>query len=147
MDTRSPTGRHLEELTLAECWELLRPGGVGRLAVTINGEPDIFPVNYLVDGSRLVIRTAAGLKLAAAVLGRAVAFEVDHLDVETQTAWSVVLRGPAVEIEDLEELLRAEDLDLQPWTDAESKNRYFAVDPTVVTGRRIEVDQPDGSAR
>ncbi|MEM9134783.1 MAG: pyridoxamine 5'-phosphate oxidase family protein [Actinomycetota bacterium] len=138
MNMFSPSDRRLEHLTLDECWELLRPGGVGRLAVTINGDPDIFPVNYVVDGSRLVIRTAAGLKLAAAVLGRSVAFEVDHPEPESRTAWSVVLRGPAREIDDLEGLLRAEDLDLVPWTEVEEKNRYFAIEPVAVTGRRID---------
>lgn len=143
MDTFSPSGRHLTGLPPDRCWELLRPGGVGRLAVTINGEPDIFPVNYVADGSRVVIRTAAGLKLAAAVLGRAVAFEVDHLDTTTRTAWSVVLRGPAREIQNLEELLEAEDLNLEPWADIEEKNRYFAIEPTTVTGRSIdEVEGP-----
>ncbi|MEO8330084.1 MAG: pyridoxamine 5'-phosphate oxidase family protein, partial [Candidatus Nanopelagicales bacterium] len=32
------------------CWSLLRLADVGRLAVIVDAHPDIFPVNYAVDG-------------------------------------------------------------------------------------------------
>ena len=40
-------------------------------------QPDIFPINYVVDHGAVVFRTAEGTKLAAAVLGQGVAFEID----------------------------------------------------------------------
>ena len=70
---------------------------MGRLAVSILERPDIFPVNHVVDHGRIVFRTAAGTKLAAAVLGRAVAFEVDGYDSVAGEAWSVVVKGRARE--------------------------------------------------
>ena len=72
---------------------------VGRLAVSITNLPDIFPINYVVDRGTVVFRTAEGTKLAAAVLGRGVAFEVDGVDDAAGEAWSVVIKGHAVEIE------------------------------------------------
>ena len=42
---------------------------VGRLAVSIKEQPDIFPINFVVDHGTVVFRTAEGTKLAAAVLG------------------------------------------------------------------------------
>ena len=47
-----------------ECWNLLARCQLGRLAVDVDGEPDIFPVNYVVDGPRVLFRTAPGSKLA-----------------------------------------------------------------------------------
>jgi len=71
-----------------ECWQLLRDQEVGRLAVSIANHPDIFPVNYVVDHGSIVFRTAEGTKLAASVLGAAVAFEIDGYDAETRAASS-----------------------------------------------------------
>jgi nitroimidazol reductase NimA-like FMN-containing flavoprotein (pyridoxamine 5'-phosphate oxidase superfamily) len=126
----------LETLTDDECWELLGEGEIGRLAVAVDGRPDIFPVNYVVDGSDILIRTAAGFKLAAAVLGPAVAFEIDGIDPEQRRGWSVVVHGQATEIDQTEPLLRAEDLQLAPWAGGD-KPRFIRIEVTEVTGRRI----------
>ena len=86
-------------LSAHESLALLRASVVGRLAVSITDHPDIFPINYVVDHGSIVFRTAEGTKLAAAVLGRGVAFEVDGYDEPSGEAWSVVVKGHAVEIE------------------------------------------------
>ena len=46
-------------LSESECWELLDHATVGRLAVDIAGQPDIFPINFVVDKSGIVFRSAA----------------------------------------------------------------------------------------
>ena len=97
------------------CWELLRSSEVGRLAVSLGNHPDIFPVNFIVDHGTVVFRTAEGTKLAAAVLGESVAFEVDGYDAEAGEAWSVVVKGRAVEIERMRDVFDALDLPLFPW--------------------------------
>jgi nitroimidazol reductase NimA-like FMN-containing flavoprotein (pyridoxamine 5'-phosphate oxidase superfamily) len=81
-----------------ECWALLRTVAVGRLAVVILNQPDIFPVNHVVDGGRILFRTAEGTKLAAALPGQAVAYEADGYDPACGEAWSVVIKGHAVAI-------------------------------------------------
>src|SRR5262245_22271906 len=121
-----------------ECWALLRTAEVGRLAVSIMNEPDIFPVNHIVDHGTVVFRTAEGTKLAAAVLGTAVAYEVDGYDASRGEAWSVVVKGRAVEIQRLHELLAATDLPLFPWHVA-PKGRFVRIEPDSVTGRRFRV--------
>lgn len=122
----------------AECWWLLEATAVGRLAVSIAGHPDIFPVNHVVDGRTIVFRTAEGTKLAAATLGIGVAFEIDGYNPEGGDAWSVVVHGVAHEIEAVEELLRAENLPLFPWN-ASPKHRWVRVTVDEVQGRRFEV--------
>ncbi len=70
----------MEVLDPSQCWALVREADVGRLAVSVANRPDIFPINFIVDHGTVVFRTAEGTKLAAAVLGTSVAFEVDGYD-------------------------------------------------------------------
>jgi uncharacterized protein len=126
------------ELDVAECWRLFRTQEVGRLAVSIADHPDVFPINYVVDGESIVFRTAAGTKLAAAVLGRGIAFEIDGYDALVGDAWSVVLKGSAEEIEHMMEYFHAEELPLFPWH-ASDKPNFVRLIPEEITGRRFHV--------
>lgn len=130
---------NLEELSEDECWNLLKHKDVGRLAVSIAGKPDIFPVNYRVEDETILVKTAAGLKLAASVLGTAVAFEVDALDELHQLGWSVVVRGSAVEVVGTEERLAADRQLIVPWA-AGPKDRYLRIHSDHITGRRLPSD-------
>ncbi|MEM1335839.1 MAG: pyridoxamine 5'-phosphate oxidase family protein [Actinomycetota bacterium] len=121
-----------------ECWELLSSTLVGRLAVDVGGQPDIFPINYLVDGREIVFRSGAGTKLAAAVLMHHVAFEIDGYLPEERMAWSVIVKGRAHEIERMEERYAADDLPLFPWI-ATDKPTFVRITPNSVTGRRFHV--------
>jgi len=123
-------------LSSEECLDLLRSQTVGRLAVSIRDRPDIFPVNHVVDRGGIVFRTAEGTKLAAAVLGRGVAFEVDGQD--RGTAWSVIVKGHATEIERMDELLDALELPLFPWH-ASPKHRFVRIEPVEISGRRFDI--------
>lgn len=134
----------IEILDPTTCWDLLAIAPVGRLAVAIAGRPDIFPVNHVVDDHTVVFRTLEGTKLAAAVLGRSVAFEADGWSPTDGDVWSVVLKGEAVEIERLDDLLATEDLPLYPWT-ASVKHRLVRVVPDQISGRRFHaVDDAQG---
>lgn len=123
----------------AECWELLRSVSVGRIAVDIAGQPDIFPVNYVVDDDDgIVFRTGPGTKLAGAVLSGHVAFEIDGYEPEERTAWSVVVKGRAHQVEHMAERFAAEELPLFPWV-ASPKPDFVRITSDVVTGRRFHV--------
>lgn len=127
-----------EVMTDDECWQLLESTSVGRLAVDIAGKPDIFPINFVVDGNCLLFRTAAGTKLAASTLLRHVAFEIDGYEPVQRTAWSVVVKGAAHQVERMDEVFAADDLPLFPWA-AHPKPNFVRIDPTEVTGRRFHV--------
>ena len=124
-------------LTEPECWSLLEQHVVARLAVDIGGQPDIFPINYVVDGSSVVFRTGAGTKLAGAVLSRHVAIEIDGLEVDG-SVWSVVVKGIAHEITDMEERFSMDDLPLYPWITSEKPN-FVRIEPQLTTGRRFHL--------
>jgi hypothetical protein len=152
MDTSQPsraTGPPPEDFhvtTTPESWELLREGVVGRLAVIYDGAPEIFPVNYVVDHGTVVIRTAGGTKHEAA-RKRRVAFEVDGYDLDRGEAWSVVAKGRAVEVYDVDEAIEVMELPLFPWAGG-SKPHLLRLVPDSLTGRRFRVlggaRRPDG---
>jgi uncharacterized protein len=123
------------------CWSLLRTVAVGRLAVVVDGAPEIFPINYVVDHGSIVFRTADGTKLVAALGGSTVAFEADGFDVDVAEAWSVVAKGTASEIRDLDDMVEASLLPLAPWHGA-PKHRFVRIVPGAVSGRRFPVVDP-----
>ncbi|MFJ2112550.1 MULTISPECIES: helix-turn-helix domain-containing protein [unclassified Streptomyces] len=99
-------------LSPEECHTLLSTRGVGRVVVTVGGDPAVFPVNYTVDGDLVAFRTAPGAAPAAAV-GRSVAFEVDHIDDPLSQGWSVLVVGAAQVVTDPGQVLRLEER--APW--------------------------------
>ena len=137
MDATSQPGTEI--LDDQECWELLRSVAVGRIAVDIAGQPDIFPINFVVDDDGgIVFRSGPGTKLAGAVLSGHVAFEIDGYEPEHRTAWSVVVKGRAHQLEHMAEVFAAEDLPLFPWV-ASQKPDFVKIVPDLVTGRRFHV--------
>lgn len=125
-------------LEAIDCWKLLAEADIGRLAVAVDGHPDIFPINHIVEDQAILFRCQAGTKLAAAVLGRAVAFEIDGYDAWTGDAWSVVAKGRAVELASETDLAHAERLPLFSWA-AFAAPRWVRIDVDQITGRRFHV--------
>lgn len=126
----------LEVLSEDECWAFLRAHHIGRLGVSIGNQPEIFPVNYVVHDGAVLFLTAEGTKLAGAVLGTSVVFEIDAADPLFHTGWSVIVHGTAEEVDHLDDLVAVEELPLQPWGPG-AKHRYVRIRPYSVTGRRI----------
>ena len=128
---RPPVG----ELGDAESWALLARGGVGRLAVRgLDGDPDVFPLNFLVHERRLYIRSAPGTKLQDLTRHPVVAFEIDGDDGAAW--WSVVVRGVAKRLAEDTEIVESGITRLASWNPT-IKYNYVRITPTTVTGRRF----------
>jgi uncharacterized protein len=119
-----------------DCWELLLSSSLGRLAVSVGGEPDIYPVNFVASDRRLVFRTAEGTKLLELTVNARVAFETDG--VGRDEAWSVVAKGTARILEKQSEIAAADQLPLRPLIPT-LKYVYVEISPTEVTGRRFDL--------
>lgn len=134
------TEQDWSDLTLSPyaCWALMRSVETGRLGVTVNGEPDIFPVNFLVDHGTVIFRTASGTKRSAAINGPRVAFEADGLVAATGQAWSVVIKGHAEAITQLHELVGTTALPLYPWHTG-PKHHLIRIVAEEITGRRFSI--------
>jgi nitroimidazol reductase NimA-like FMN-containing flavoprotein (pyridoxamine 5'-phosphate oxidase superfamily) len=135
----SGTGDAIAVLDVQTCWQLAAGEEVGRLAVSVDRRPDIFPVNYAVDEASIVFRTAEGTKLSALFVDSAVAFEVDGYDAATGTAWSVVIKGHAAEVP-MQDRLDDLAFPLFSWTPT-PKPRFVRVVPDEITGRRFHIVQ------
>jgi len=133
----SGTGDEIAVLDVQTCWQLVVGEEVGRLAVSVDRQPDIYPVNYAVEKETIVFCTAEGTKLSALSVDAFVAFEVDGWDAETGTAWSVVIKGRAVEVA-MYDLLDDLAFPLFSWT-VTPKPRFVRIVPKEITGRRFHV--------
>lgn len=131
------TDRHgLEVLGLEECLRLLATRPFGRLAYVDAGAPSIVPVNHLVDGSSVVLRSLDGGKLGAALFEKPVAFEVDDLQAAERSGWSVVVHGRAETVED--DAAASYEAWLDSWAVGEgARTTWIRIVADEVTGLRL----------
>ena len=129
----------LVEIPRAECLELLAGSQFGRVAISRGDDaPIIRPVNFVFDrrSQSVVFRTMSGTKLHGLVHAREAAFEIDGIDSDGRTGWSVVISGVAEQIESPSEIRRLLKLGLEVWAPGDLS--YWArVRARTVSGRRI----------
>jgi nitroimidazol reductase NimA-like FMN-containing flavoprotein (pyridoxamine 5'-phosphate oxidase superfamily) len=126
----------MEHLSTEGCWELLKIAPVGRVVVTVDGAPEIYPVNFVVDDRSVAFRTAPGSKLRGLERFPVTCFEVDVIDPDVRAGWSVMVKGRAVAVTRVDECSRLASKPLTLWT-AGIKDHWIRIRPTEVTGRRI----------
>lgn len=132
--------RGLVELDEAECLRLLGTVRLGRIALSVGALPAVFPIHFALVGRDPVFRTEAGAKLSAASAGNVVCLEVDDVDPEFHSGWSVMVVGQAHVVTDGAELVEARQLPLQPWVGA--GDAFVRIRSAIVTGRRIGASPP-----
>src|SRR5213078_3225239 len=108
----------------------------GRLGFVVDEWPVVLPVNYVLDGDDIVVRTDGGTKFSALRRGARVAFEVDAIDTLFQSGWSVLAYGQADEVVDADEVERLQGLGLRPWAGG-ARPFWIRIRPVSVTGRRL----------
>jgi uncharacterized protein len=127
------------DLSRDECHRWLAATSFGRVAVTSpDGNPIIRPVNYVFDvpSQSVVIRTAHGSKLHALLAANTAVFEIDGLEPETRTGWSVIVSGVTEQVTDPSELARFEITGPVPWAPGE-KSFLIRIRAFTVSGRRV----------
>lgn len=132
-------GKGATVLPTPECKRLLavaaKADGIGRLGIATDQAPIVIPVNFSVHDAEVVIRVGAGF-FSHAAAGQLVAFEVDYVDADGGTAWSVLVRGLARLIESPTEAeLSTAAHPLVP----EPGDMLLVVRPDILTGRRFDV--------
>lgn len=122
-------------LSRGQCLRLLRRSRIGRVVVSVGALPAAFPVNYaLLDD--VVIRSAPGTKLFAALDGAVVGFEVEKIDPVLESGWSVLVQGTSSVLSEPDDLERARRLHLRTW--APGDRPYFVrIRSELVSGRRL----------
>jgi hypothetical protein len=136
----SPGPRRSIELDSAEALRLLGSVSLGRVVFTRNALPTIRPVNHVLDGSDIIIRTHEGAGLTSHTKqgghpGVVVAYEADAIDPDTHLGWSVVATGFAHLVTDPGELARYRAM-LRPWVNR-TMDYAVRIRPDLVTGIRL----------
>jgi uncharacterized protein len=124
----------LEVLDRADCVRLLRTAFLGRIGISAGALPMILPVNFRVEGDRILFRTGVGTKLDAATRNAVVAFEADDIDPMYHSGWSVVVTGVAREVADPDD--RAV-YTTPRWAPGQSE-RLVQVSIDEISGRRLD---------
>jgi len=129
----------IEELSETDCLELLEHQQIGRVAMVVDGQPVIFPVNYALSQRIITFRTAHGTKLSYTP-GSNVAFEIDDYEPATGVGWSVLVQGVGVDatsaVDDVSWTARgASPHPLAPGV----RIHRLAIRPTQISGRRFSV--------
>ena len=124
-------------LSEAECLERMKASQVGRLAVVVDERPLVFPVNYVLDAGRIVVRSDQGTLLRGASF-RFVAFEIDGYDAEGRSGWSVMVQGMGHDITDNidETSEHLQTVQVVPWAPG-AKLHLLRIDPDTITGRQF----------
>lgn len=143
--THADTDQHvgLVELNRTECLRLLGQGVIGRIVYTTGALPAVLPVNYAMDGDEIIFRTGSDTIMEAATSNEVVAFEVDDVNPETRTGWSVVALGKAYHVTDADRLTELTTRVPPPWAPGRSANT-IAVPTLLLTGRQLrEIKRQD----
>jgi hypothetical protein len=139
--------RHRIELGSVEALRLLGSVSLGRIVFTQHALPTVRPVNHVLDGGDIVIRTneAAALTMRARQNegpGVVVAYEADDIDPDTHLGWSVVVTGYARLVTEPGELARYQGM-LRPWVD-QTMDQALRIHPDLVTGVLLTADGRPG---
>jgi nitroimidazol reductase NimA-like FMN-containing flavoprotein (pyridoxamine 5'-phosphate oxidase superfamily) len=138
--------RQAIELTEDECWRLLASASIGRVVFTHHAMPAIRPVNHLIDGRKIIIRTHLGAAIASRATeqsadshgktcGSVVCYEADELDPVRHTGWSVIATGLARLVADPADIARYATA-VEPWI-AGDMNQVVAIEPQIISGIRL----------
>jgi nitroimidazol reductase NimA-like FMN-containing flavoprotein (pyridoxamine 5'-phosphate oxidase superfamily) len=129
--------RALRTLSPAECFDLLDPGGIGRVGFTSADGIMMLPVNFAVTAKAILFRTAPDTLLALYANAQ-VSFEADGFDEALHEGWSVLVQGRAHLVSQECEVRRLQDRTrLQPWAPG-ARDVYVRITPTRISGRRIQ---------
>lgn len=131
---------HTGELTLEECRGHLLTGVVGRVAMATPIGPRIVLVAYTVHDEAIVFRTTPYSELSTYGWNTELAFQVDRLDDEARTGWSLVALGRARLVDDPAEVQQIRlSAEPRPWVTG-TRNLFVKLPWRQLTGLEIGGD-------
>lgn len=133
---------HFTRLSGDECRQLLRARSVGRIGWASLAGYQILPVTYAITGERIAFRTHPDTVLGELFQQpQDVSFEIDDVDEDTSSGWSVLVRGVARGyLDDV-----PGDLTLpQPWAPGDHPLTVVIV-PTDYAGRAVSATTGGGA--
>jgi hypothetical protein len=134
--------RRLEKLSPRESMRLLGTVSLGRVAFTTRALPAIRPVNHLVNGDYIIIRTDAEAAITTSLKSESgsvvVAYQADMIDYAEHLGWSVTVVGLAQQVVDPDDAATYRRV-LRPWVEGE-KDQVIAIHAELISGFRLVPD-------
>jgi uncharacterized protein len=136
-DSDDSSERRFEALGHQQCLDLLESHHLGRVAWQAADLPQILPVTYAMHQGSAYFRTAPDSILAELAQPTSVALEVDELDQQNRSGWSIVMHGRSSAVSEPDELadLWASD-SLVPWA-VGNRTLFIHIRPERVSGRVV----------
>jgi nitroimidazol reductase NimA-like FMN-containing flavoprotein (pyridoxamine 5'-phosphate oxidase superfamily) len=130
-----PTGS-FSELSEAECKQLLAQHTAGRVGFMVGDGPQILPVTYQYRTGSVIFRTSPYGPLAGLARRTSVAFEIDGIDEQNKSGWSVLVLGFAEAMAHDYLLTSAWETGPVPWADG-VRNLFIEIKPRKISGRSV----------
>jgi uncharacterized protein len=126
----------LVELSEADCRELLAQHTAGRIGFMAGDGPLILPVTYQYRNGSVIFRTSPVGPLAGLVRRTSVAFEIDEINEQSKSGWSVLVLGFAEAMAHNYLLTSAWETGPVPWADG-VRNLFVEIKPRKISGRAV----------
>jgi nitroimidazol reductase NimA-like FMN-containing flavoprotein (pyridoxamine 5'-phosphate oxidase superfamily) len=133
---KSQPTSNFAELSRSECEKLLAEHSVGRVGLSAPTGPQILPVTYAYYGKTVVFRTSPYGVLSSLERHTRVAFEIDDIDEEQHSGWSVLVMGSAERVTQQYTLSTLWKEGPVPWATG-TRNLFIAITPDSITGRAV----------
>src|SRR5215211_1210598 len=129
--------RHFLALGHQQCLDLMEAHHLGRVAWQAADLPQVLPVTYAMHEGDAYFRTAPDSILSELIQPASVAFEVDELDQQNRSGWSIALHGRSSAVSEPDALddLWASD-SLVPWA-AGNRTLFIRIRLERVSGRVV----------
>ena len=134
-DADRSTGR-FAELSKAACEELLAQHSAGRIGFVAPEGPQILPVTYQYRNGNVIFRTSPVSVLSSLARRTSVAFEIDEIDEQKHTGWSVLVLGFAQAMTHDYLLTSAWETGPVPWAEG-TRNLFIEITPRTISGRSV----------
>jgi uncharacterized protein len=126
-----------------QCRDLLRQRNVGRVGWQAADGPQILPVNYVWHDETVIFRTSPYGLLSELIRPTDVVLEIDELDLDHHSGWSVTVHGRAEAVAEPAEVSTLWGVEnLVPWAPG-VRNLFIRIVPRRVTGRTLSRNRPD----
>ena len=133
---QNPSTSNFAELSENECKELLAQHTAGRIGFLAPDGPQILPVTYQFRNGSVIFRTSPVGPLSGLIRRTSVAFEIDAIDEQQHSGWSVLVLGFAEAMAHNYLLSAAWEAGPVPWADG-TRNLFIEIKPRKISGRAV----------
>ena len=133
---QNPSTSNFAELSEDECKELLAQHTAGRIGFLAPDGPQILPVTYQFRNGSVIFRTSPVGPLSGLIRRTSVAFEIDSIDEQNKSGWSVLVLGFAEAMAHNYLLSAAWETGPVPWADG-TRNLFIEIKPRKISGRAV----------